>query len=213
MVDRSHVFYTRYLFLMKNIGRWLLWMLTGSRGRFYEDDVVHNHSVHRYYITRMEGGVRYAWYCCYMLNRILQNWAKHAIHIIRELDMVTFRTKDSLSDDGTSKIDVRMIMQQLQVRGTLCKFCSRSQQRPNPGLRLRLTALLVLIKRVWWISHSLITSSARDNIWQGTSHTPVVEEVAGPRDICQVVLTAIFPSGVLQQLFECLPRSLPGITY
>ena len=30
----------------------------------------------------------------------------------------------------------------------------------------------------------------------------MVEEVAGPRDICQAVLTAIFPSGVLQQLFE-----------
>ena len=35
-----------------------------------------------------------------------------------------------------------------------------------------------------------------------TSHTPVVEEFAGPRDICQAVLKAIFPSGVLQQLFE-----------
>ena len=35
----------------------------------FKDDVVHNHSAHGYYITRMEGGVRYAWYCCYMLNR------------------------------------------------------------------------------------------------------------------------------------------------
>ena len=78
-------------------------------------------------------------------------------------------------------------------------------------MRLRLTALLVLIERVWWISHSLITSSALD-IWQSTFHTPVVE-VAGPRDICQVVLTAILLSGVLQQLFECLPQSLPDITY
>ena len=25
--------------------------------------------------------------------------------------------------------------------------------------------------------------------------------------------SAIFPSGVLQQLFECLPQSLPDITY
>ena len=46
-----------------------------------------------------------------------------------------------------------------------------------------------------------------------TFHTPVVEEVAGPRDICQAVLTGILPSGVLQQLFECLPQSLPDITY
>ena len=30
----------------------------------------------------------------------------------------------------------------------------------------------------------------------------MVEEVASPRDICQAVLTAIFPSGVLQQHFE-----------
>ena len=30
----------------------------------------------------------------------------------------------------------------------------------------------------------------------------MVEEVAGRRDICQAVLTVIFPSGVLQQVFE-----------
>ena len=94
-----------YVFLMKDIGRWLPWVPPGSTGRFYKDDVVHNHSAHRYYITRIEGGVRYAWYC-YMLNRIKQNWAKNAIHIIRELDLVTFHMKDNLSDDGTSKIDV-----------------------------------------------------------------------------------------------------------
>ena len=46
------------------------------------------------------------------------------------------------------------------------------------------------------------------------SHTcGTVEEVAGPRDIYQAVLTAKFPSSVLQQLFECLPQSLPDITY
>ena len=39
-----------------------------------------------------------------------------------------------------------------------------------------------------------------------TFHTLVAEEVAGPRDICQTVLTAIFPSGVLQQLFACLTQ-------
>jgi len=105
MVGRSR---TRvlYVFLMKDIGRWLPWVPPGSTGRFYKDDVVHNHSAHGYYITRIEGGVRYAWYC-YMLNRIKQNWAKNAIHIIRELDLVTFHRKDNLSD-GTSKIDVRI---------------------------------------------------------------------------------------------------------
>ena len=107
-----HKFYGRpfarvlYLFLMKS--RWLPWVLLGSTGRFYKDDVVHNHSAHRYYITRMEGGIRYAWY--YMLNKIKQNWAKNAISIVRELDLVTFHLKDNLSDDKTSKIDVRMIM-------------------------------------------------------------------------------------------------------
>ena len=103
----------------------------------------------------------------------------------------------------------------VQVRGTPCKCCNRSQQRSSPGLRLRLTPLLVLMERVWWISHYLITSSALDilrGIWQSTSHTPV-EEVAGPDDVCQAVLIAILPSGVLQQLFECLPQSLPDITY
>ena len=93
-----------------------------------------------------------------------------------------------------------------------CKCCSRSHQRSSPGLGLRSTALLVLMERVWWISHSIITSSALGNIWQNTFHTPVVEEGMGPRDICQAVITAIFPSGVLQQLFECLPQSLPDIT-
>ena len=52
--------------------------------------------------------------------------------------------------------------------------CSRSQQRSSPGLRLGLTALLVLIERVRWISHSLITAtSALDNRWQSTFHRPV----------------------------------------
>ena len=31
-------------------------------------------------------------------------------YIIRELDLVTFHMKYNLSDDGTSKIDVRVIM-------------------------------------------------------------------------------------------------------
>ena len=189
-----HKFYGRpvarvlYLFLMKNIGRWLPWVLPGSTGRFYKDDVVHNHSVHGYYITRLEGGVRYAWYHCHMLNRIKQNWAKTAIHIIRELDLVTFHTKDCLSDKASKSMYVYddFKSQNLQVRGTPCKCCSRSQQRSRPGLRLGLTPRLVLIERVWWISHFLITSSALDilrSIWQSTFPTLVVEEVAGPRDI------------------------------
>ena len=74
----------------------------------------------------------------------------------------------------------------------------------------RLTALLVLIEQ--WISHSLITSSALE-IWHSTFHTPVVEEVTGPRDICQAELTARFPSGVSQQVFECLPQSLADNAY
>ena len=78
--------------------------------------------------------------------------------------------------------------------GTPCKCCSKSQQWSSPGLRLRLTVLFVLIERVWWISHYFIASSALDNRWQCTFHTPVVEEVAGPRDICQAVLTATFIS-------------------
>ena len=60
-----HKFYGRpfapalYLFLMKDIGRRLPWVLPASTGRFYKDDVVHNnHSAHRYYITRKEDGVK-----------------------------------------------------------------------------------------------------------------------------------------------------------
>ena len=106
-----------YLFLMKDIGRWLPWVLPWSTGRFYKDDVAHNHSAHGYYITRMEGGVRYAWYCCYMLKRIKQNWAKTAIHILRELDLVTFHKKDYLSDEA-SKIDVRLWCKNSKTTGT-----------------------------------------------------------------------------------------------
>ena len=61
--------------------------------------------------------------------------------------------------------------QKLRVRGTPRKCCSRSQQRSCPALQLRLTPLLVLIERVWWISHSLITSSALDIYYKAHSHT------------------------------------------
>ena len=107
-VGRSRVL---CIFLMKDLGRWIPWVLPGSTGQFYKDDTVHNHSAHGYYIlvTRMEGGVRYAWYC-YMLSRIKQNQAKTVMHIIivRELNLVTFHMKYNLND-GTSKINVRMI--------------------------------------------------------------------------------------------------------
>ena len=95
-----HKFYSRsfaralYLFLMKDIGQWLPWGLPGSTGRLKKDDVVHYRSAHGYYMTRMKGGVRYAWYGCYMLTRIQQNWGKTAIHKIRELGLVTFHVKD-----------------------------------------------------------------------------------------------------------------------
>ena len=100
--------FARVLYVvMKDIGRWLPWVPPGSTGRFYKDDAVHDYSAHRYYITRMAGGVRYAWYCCYMFNRIKQNWAKTVIHILRELDQITFHIKDYLSDEA-SKSDVRI---------------------------------------------------------------------------------------------------------
>ena len=99
-----------YLFLMKDIGRSLPWVLPGSTGRFFKDDVVHDHSAHGYYISRIEGGIRYI---CMILFHVKQNKRKlikkSTINIVRELDLVTFHVKDKLSD-GTSKIDVRMIL-------------------------------------------------------------------------------------------------------
>ena len=50
------------LFLIKGIGRLLPQAPTGSTGRFFKDDVAHNHSAHVYDITCLEGGVRYP--CC-----------------------------------------------------------------------------------------------------------------------------------------------------
>ena len=87
-----------------------------------------------------------------------QNWAKTAIHVTRELDLVTFHMKDDLMSDEASKIDVRTLSircknskttgSTVPVRGTPCKCWGRSQQMSSPGLRLRLTPLLVLMKRV-----------------------------------------------------------------
>ena len=138
-------------------------------------------------MTRMEGGVRYPWYCCYMLNIlwIKQNWAKTVIRIIRELDLVTFH--EHYLRDEASKIDARIVYdvktQQLQVRDTPCTCCSRSQQRSSLGLRLKLTPLLVFDRTRMvniTFSHHFFCSWY---IWQSTFHTPVVEEVAGPRDV------------------------------
>ena len=77
-----------YLLLMKGIGRCLPWVLPGSTGRFYKDDVVHHHSAHGYYITRKEGAVRHAWYCssCYMLKQIERKLSKNCHpHILYEV--------------------------------------------------------------------------------------------------------------------------------
>ena len=58
-----HKFYGRpfarvlHLFIVKDIGRWLPWVLPGSTGRFYKDDFAHNHSAHGYHTTRLEGEV------------------------------------------------------------------------------------------------------------------------------------------------------------
>ena len=103
--------------------------------------------------------------------------------------------------------------QKPQVRGTPRKCCSRSQQRSSPALQLRLTPLLVLIERVWWISHSLITSSALDiyykahftHLWYKKLHARAIFVKRYSRPT--------LPNGVLQQLFGCLLQSLPDITY
>ena len=56
MVGRSRVF---YMYFSWKVGRWLPWVPQGSTGWFHKDDVVHNHSAHGYYITRIEGGNHY----------------------------------------------------------------------------------------------------------------------------------------------------------
>ena len=84
----------------------------------------------------------------------------------------------------------------------------------QPRLAAPVSSAISLDRTRWWKSHYLITSySALLDTGQSAFHTPVVEDVAGPRDICQSVLTVRFPSGVLQQLLECVPQSLPDITY
>ena len=54
------------------------------------------------------------------------------------------------SDDASKSMYVYDVKtQKLQVRGTPCKCCNRSQERYSPGLRLRLTPLLVFTERVY----------------------------------------------------------------
>ena len=92
------------------------------------------------------------------------NLIKNAIHIIRELELVTLQLKDNLSD-RTSKIGVRMILSKLQVRGTPCKCCSKSQQRSSPGLRLRLTALLVFSCENHLVGSDLLCAGGHTNTY------------------------------------------------
>ena len=86
----------------------------------------------------------------------------------------------------------------LQVRGTLCKCCSMSQQRSSPGLGAQVNGAVSLDR-----TRLVNTTFSHDFswLWQRTLHILVVE-VAGPRDICQAIFTARFPIGVLHQLFE-----------
>ena len=73
-------------------------MLPGSTGRFYKDDVAHNHSAHGYYITPIDR---------------------------EEFDsMIRLHVKQNKT---------KLLRKKLQVRGTPCKCCSRSQQRSSPG--------------------------------------------------------------------------------
>ena len=70
-----HKFYGRpfarvlYLFLMKMKVGDSPGCYQDQQDNFYNDDAVHNHSAHGYYITHIEEGVRYAGYS-YMVNRI-----------------------------------------------------------------------------------------------------------------------------------------------
>ena len=140
-----------------------------------------------------------------------QNWAKTAIHIIRELDLVTFHMKDYLSVEA-SKIGVRIWCKNSKTTGTwysLQQVTAEVQPRLAAQANTAVGRDRTLVVNRTFSHHFFYPWYIR----QTTFHTRVVEEVAGPRDICQAVLTAILPSGVLQQLFECLPQSLPDITH
>ena len=69
MVGRSRVFYI-YLFLMKVLGRWLPWVPPGPTGRFYEDDVVHNHSANSLYEYQTVITFPSSWYHGYKAHAI-----------------------------------------------------------------------------------------------------------------------------------------------
>ena len=69
------------VFIMKDLGRWLPWVLQGSNRTILQRCCL-DHSAHGYYITRVAGGVRYAWYC-YILKQnktiLIWSWKKCSI--------------------------------------------------------------------------------------------------------------------------------------
>ena len=76
------------------------------------------------------------------------------------------------------------IFLQVRVRGTPCKCCGRPQQRSSPGLWLRLTAVLKWSCLNAYGEYNIISSLLSLFLIydKNTFHTPVVAEVAGPRD-------------------------------
>ena len=173
---------------MKDIGRWLPWVLPGSTGRFYKDDIVHNHSAYGYYNPHKGRGKM-----CMMLLHVKQNKTK----LSKKCHHYKTRIGSSYSSyerqfEWWNEQNRCTYVKKLQVRGASCKCCSRSQQRSRIVAHI---VSAVSLDRTCMVnitfSYHFFFCSALD-IRQSTFHTPVIEKVAGPRDICQAVLTAIF---------------------
>ena len=136
-----HKFYGRpfarvlYVFLMKDMGRWLRWVLPGSTGRFCKDerDVVHNHSARGYFITRVEGGVRYAWYCYMLKNKTKLSKNCHPYNAKIGAGCISYEIQFEWWDEQN-----RCMYDNVKTTGAWysCTCYSRSQQRSSLGLRL-----------------------------------------------------------------------------
>ena len=157
-----HKFYCRprphllYAFVMKDIGRWLPWVLPGSTGQLYKDDAVHNHSAHENYITPIEGRCK----IYVMLLHVQHNQTKIGknCHPYNMIIRSGYISDEIQFDEWKDERNQRRIMKKLkkldlfqQARTTPWLCCRRSQQRSSPGSWLRLTALFVLIERLRWI--------------------------------------------------------------
>ena len=147
-----HKFYGRpfgrvlYLFLIKYVGRWLPWVLPGSTGRFYKDDVPQPFCARILYNPHGGRGK----ICMILLLHVKQNKTKLSKNChphnntVRYLDPrlhFIWKTIWCVMRRAKSMYVYDVKTPKLQVRGTPCKCCKQVTAEVQPRL--------VSISRSW----------------------------------------------------------------